>query len=136
MTVRPLLVVDDDIDHAVIVCTVLSSIAPDAEVETCTDTAGLPARLMEAQAHSLVLIDRMLNGVESLDLVRVAAASRPDLRMVVLSASLSAEDHERAIEAGAAEAAEKPASIAAWRDLLTGIIGRAGGSEASESRAG
>lgn len=121
---RPILVVDDDIDHAVIFRTVLSMVAPDAEVDTCTDPRRLPGALLEAAPQSFVFMDRWLGGVDSTAFVRRVAADRPDLEVVVLSASLSAEERASMVAAGATDAFEKPGSIAGWRALLGGVLNR------------
>lgn len=127
MTGRPVLIVDDEVDHAVIARLVIASIAPDATVETCTDSRVARARLIEAPPSAVVLIDRILDGVASWSLVAEVAVERPDLYLVLLSSSLSEEDEARALRAGAAEAAEKPRGLAGWRALLSGVLARAAG---------
>src|SRR5690606_25971009 len=111
---RPVVIVDDDVDHAVIARSVLASVAPDAPVTTLTDPRDLAARLAEAPRDAVVLIDRMLDLAESFPLIQRVSAERPDLRFVMLSAALSVEDAGRAMEAGAAGAAEKPGSLRGW----------------------
>lgn len=119
---RPVVIVDDDIDHAVIARMVLGTVAPDAAVLTLTDPRGLEASLIAAPQDALVLIDRVLDLAESYPLIRRVGATRPDLRFVMLSAALSAQDATRAREVGVLEAAEKPGSIAGWRELLTRLL--------------
>ena len=115
---RPILVVDDDIDHAVILRTVLASVAPEAPVEMCTDPSRLPGVLLEAPEGAVVLIDRLLRGVESFPHLKVARDERPDLYVVLLSSALSPEDRARALQSGARDAAEKPGSLSLWRSML------------------
>ena len=125
MTVRPILIVDDDIDHAVILRTVLASVAPDAPTETCTDVSRLPEVIIEAAPDAVVFMDRMLRGVDSLRYLKAVCAARTDLHVVVLSGALSREDRQRACDAGAADAFEKPGSLAEWRALLSQVLGDA-----------
>ena len=125
MTLRPILIVDDDIDHAVILRTVLGLVAPDAPTETCTDVSRLPDVLIEAAPGALVFIDRMLRGVDSLRYLEAVCAARTDLHIVVLSAALSREDRQRACDAGAVDAFEKPGSLVEWRALLSQVLGDA-----------
>lgn len=125
MTPRPILIVDDDIDHAVILRTVLAAVAPAAPTETCTDVSRLPDVLLEAASDAVVFIDRMLRGVDSLRYLSAVCAARTDLYVVVLSAALSREDRQRACDAGAVDAFEKPGSLAAWRALLSQVLGDA-----------
>lgn len=128
---RPILIVDDDIDHAIILRTVLASVAPDAPTETCTDPGRMPDVLYEAAEGSVVLMDRLLRGVESFRHLPEVRRRRADLHVVVLSAALTDEDRERAIRFGAADAVEKPGSIAAWKQMLARVLGDAeGGSDA------
>lgn len=119
---RPVVIVDDDLDHAVIARTVLAAVAPLAPVTTLTDPRGVDARLAEVDSDALVLIDRVLDVEESYPLIRRVASVRPDLRFVMLSAALSAEDAERAIEAGAMGSAEKPGSLSGWRTLFERLL--------------
>lgn len=119
---RPVLVVDDDIDHAVILRTVLAAVAPGAPVEVCTDPSRLPDALIEAPTGAVVLIDRILRGVESFPHLVAVLADRPDLHVMMLSSVLSPEDRARALLAGARDAREKPGSLAAWRSMLEQIL--------------
>lgn len=123
MSPRPILIVDDDIDHAVILRTVLASVVPDASTATCTDPSRLPEALLEAERGAVVFMDRLLRGVESISYLETAATHRPDLDVVLLSSALSEDDRARALEAGAFEAAEKPGSIAGWRSFLVDVLG-------------
>jgi DNA-binding response OmpR family regulator len=117
-------IVDDELDHAVISRLVLAQVAPEVGVETFTDLKGLGARLAEVTPRSLVVMDRMLNGTESFGLIEQLKAARPDLTIVLVSAVLSAHDHQRAVEVGATLAAEKPGDLIAWRAFFTDLLGR------------
>lgn len=122
---RPVVIVDDDVDHAVIARTVLASVAPEVPVTTLTDPRGLGTRLAEVDRGALVLIDRVLDVEESYSVIRQVAALRPDLRFVMLSAALSRDDAARAIRAGATGSAEKPGSLGGWRTLLGRLLDEA-----------
>lgn len=117
-------IVDDELDHAVISRLVLAQVAPEVGVETFTDLKGLGARLAEVTPRSLVVMDRMLNGTESFGLIEQLKAARPDLTIVLVSAVLNAHDHQRAVEVGATLAAEKPGDLIAWRAFFTDLLGR------------
>jgi hypothetical protein len=65
----------------------------------------------------------MLGATESISLIGPLHLQRPDLRIVLMSSSLSAVDAERACEAGAAGAVEKPGNLDGWRGLLKTMIG-------------
>lgn len=119
MTKPPeVVLVDDDIDHAIIVRTVLASVAPDIPVRTLTDPHEVDTRLRQVEQGALLLIDRLLGAVESISFIAPLCADRPDLNVVLMSSSLSEPDAVRALDAGASEAIEKPGSIEGWRVLL------------------
>jgi len=122
---RPVVIVDDNVDHAVIARTVIASMAPQVEVTTLTDPRGLDRRLAEVERDALVLIDRVLDVTESYGLMRQVGEVRSDLRFVMLSSALSAEDAERAARAGAVASAEKPGSLDGWRSLLARLLDEA-----------
>ena len=79
---RPVVVVDDDIDHALIVRLVLAQVAPDAEIQIMTDPRALAQRLMDAPRGALVLMDRNLDGRDGIDLLPLLRSERPDVRTV------------------------------------------------------
>ncbi len=81
--------------------------------------------LLEAAHGAVVFIDRMLRGVDSVSYLDAVCAKRADLHVVVLSAALSREDRERAREAGAVDAFEKPSNLVQWRALLGEVLGDA-----------
>ena len=119
-----LIVVDDEIDHALIIRRLVADIAPEFPVEVMTDAFGLLERLERAPQPALLLLDRLLGGREVFDLLATLRAARPDLTVVVLSAVLSEKDRERALAAGADRAVQKPGRIADWRSLLTDLLWR------------
>ena len=115
-------IVDDEVDHALIVRLVLHQVMPDATVAIMTDPRALAQRLVEAPDGALVLLDRNLDGRDGIELLPLLRAERSDLRVVLLSAALTESDRLRALAAGAYEAADKPSSVAEWRSFVTGLI--------------
>ncbi len=116
-------IVDDEPDHALIARHVLRGMAPELEVRVLSTIEGLARELAVAPPGSAVLLDRLLGGVESYATLREVAAGRPDLRFTLVSAWLTPEEAERAREAGAADAAQKPANLDGWRTLFRGMLG-------------
>jgi DNA-binding NtrC family response regulator len=119
----PVVIVDDEVDHAIIIRRVLADVAPHASVDVMTDPYRVEERLAEAPLKALLLMDRMLAGRRSIDLIPALLLARPDLSIALLSAALSDEDHGRALSAGALAAAEKPATLDGWRVLLRDLLG-------------
>ncbi len=126
---RRIVIVDDDIDHAIIIRRVLAGIAPDAAVDVMTDPRHIDERLRDVPDGALLLMDRMLAGHESIPFLSGLLERRPDLSVVLLSAALLDSDRDRALRAGAIAAAEKPATLAGWRELLSDLLHRHGASE-------
>ena len=124
LTVLPstVLIVDDDPDHAFIARHVLLGLAPGLEVRVLTTLEGLARELSAAPAGALVLLDRLIAGVETYPVLIEARTARPDLRVAVLSAWLTPEEERRARLAGASTAAEKPGTLDGWRALLGGLL--------------
>lgn len=117
-------IVDDEVDHAIIIRRVLAGIAPGAIVDVMTDPRNVDERLRDAPEGALLLVDRMLGGRESIGMLPDLLAHRPDLSVALLSAALIETDRARALDAGAIAAEEKPASLEGWRSLLRDLIGR------------
>ncbi len=115
-------VVDDEVTLAMVIRTLVLQQWPDAQVSVLTDLEDLPRHLLEVPSGSVVLMDRRLGGVDSYGLISSLLASRPDVRVAMLTASLGPEERSRARYAGAFAAFEKPASLAEWRHLLGQVI--------------
>jgi DNA-binding NtrC family response regulator len=115
-------IVDDDVDHAFIARHVLRGLAPDADVRVLHALDGVARELAAAPAGTLVLLDRLLGGVETYGVLAETHATRPDLHVALLSAWLTPEEEARARAAGAAAASEKPSTLDGWRALLGSLI--------------
>ena len=123
MSVLPhIVVVDDDVDHALLARMVLRQIVPGAEVTVMTDPHELAERLALVPAGALVLMDRRLDGRDGAAMIPALRAVRGDLRFVLLSAALSERERDRALALGAQAALEKPGSLVGWRSLLASIV--------------
>src|SRR5215211_7223712 len=94
------LIVDDDADHVFIARHVLHGLAPSIEVRVLTALEGLARELSAAPTGSLVLLDRLIAGIETYPALIETRVARPDLRVAVLSAWLTPEEERRARVAG------------------------------------
>lgn len=115
-------VVDDDADHLQIARLVLRQLAPGATVMTFGSRRDLLGALAEVERGALVFIDRRLGAEDSFDVLSDIGRRRPDLALVMVSSALSPLDRARAVQLGAHDACEKPASIAGWRALLGRVV--------------
>lgn len=129
---RPIIIVDDDIDHAVIMRTVLSMVAPGAAVSVVTDTRNVDVQLLQAPRDAVVFMDRMLPDGEAFAVVASVSEARPDLSIAVLSAALDDVDRDRALQAGAVAGIEKPGSLDGWRSLFRDVLQGRSGSSSSD----
>ncbi|MDA0364973.1 MAG: response regulator [Chloroflexi bacterium] len=118
-----IVIIDDEVDHAIIIRRVLVDVAPYAAVDVMTDPRKVEERLAEAPIHALLLMDRLLAGRQSIELIPALLCARPDLSIALLSAALSEEDRDRALATGALAAVEKPATLDGWRVLLRDLLG-------------
>ena len=116
------LVVDDDLDHLIIVRRVLARLAPRFRVTTIVDSRDLMPRVLAAPHGALLLIDCRLGDADGLALLAEACRARPDLRAALLSAALTRSEQRRALACGARIAAEKPAALEGWRTLLETLL--------------
>jgi CheY-like chemotaxis protein len=122
-TVPAVLLVDDDIDHALIAQRVLHDLDPDLPVAVATTPEACAQRIGDLPPAALVLLDRMLQGRDVIRLLLPSVRSaRPDLTFVVMSAALSDADRERALHEGAVAAIEKPGRLAEWRELFATLL--------------
>lgn len=122
---RTVFIVEDEADHAQIAKHVLRGMAPDIEVRVLSALEGLAAELASAPPNTAVLLDRLIGGVESYPALQRVAAARPDMRVTLVSAWLTPEEAQRARDAGASAATEKPGTLEGWRALFRGILGDA-----------
>ena len=82
-------IVDDEADHALIATHVLRGLAPEMDVRVLSALEGLAVALASAPAGAVVLLDRMIGGVESYATLRAVLEARPDLRVTLVSAWLT-----------------------------------------------
>lgn len=122
VAVATVVIVDDEVDHAVIIRRVLSDVAPDVTVQTLTDPLDIEERLHALPQGVLVLMDRNLGVLDSIPIIGRLLRARPDFDVVLLSAALSTEDRDHALRVGAIAAMEKPGSLRAWREMLRDLL--------------
>ncbi|RLT39861.1 MAG: DNA-binding response regulator [Chloroflexi bacterium] len=98
------LVVEDDPDYARIAQIVLMALVPGIPIEICGVRAEAARALDDLPHGTLVLMDRVLHGVEAFDAIVELRVRRSDVAIVMLSALLSSVDRAYAIACGALDA--------------------------------
>jgi len=117
-----IVIVDDEVTLAVVMRMLILQEWPDAQVSLLTEPGDLRAQLLEVPSEALVLMDRRLGGVDSYGVISGLLEARPDVRVVMLSASLGPEEIAHARAAGAVAAYEKPGGLGAWHQLFASVI--------------
>lgn len=120
---RPILLVEDNEDHAEILMAALRQVAPQAPVELARDGEQALRRLLPgsgagALAPALVLLDLKLPGIDGLEVLR-ALKDEPRTRgfpVVILTSSLEPEDLSKSYRLHANSYVRKPRRYA---DLVT-----------------
>jgi DNA-binding response OmpR family regulator len=100
------LVVEDDPDIVMVIRLILEPAGYTMEV--ATTLAEAHARLSHFPAPQVVIVDRRLPDGDGLEFVRALKARRPEVRVLVLSAVVSALDFRAAHHAGATRVMDKP----------------------------
>ena len=116
------LIVDDEFDHAAIIEWIVAELAPALPVQTFLRPESLERQLESVPDGVLLLLDRMINGRESLAVLPDLHSGRPDLIVALMSSALSEADRARALVAGADFAIEKSGRVAGWRALLGELL--------------
>lgn len=119
-----MVIVDDDSDHALMVRLVLLELSSLADISVLSDLPQIGARLQRVPEGQLVLLDCRIDGTDGCALIAPLRGTRPDVRVVLLSAHLGDEERARALAAGAEAAHEKPALMADWHALLANFVAR------------
>ena len=117
-----LLVVDDEAQLVRNIAEYLRSFADEFDVSTAgTGEEGVDA--VAASGPEVLLTDVRLPGIDGLEVVRRALATKPDLKVVVMTAFGSSELRDIALREGAIRFVEKPVDLEELRALLLDIAG-------------
>jgi DNA-binding response OmpR family regulator len=127
----PRVLVVDDEDR---ICRFLGRALRSAGYDVDCATTG-PAALAAATQHeyALVILDLMLPGLHGSEVLRQMLVDRPDLRVLVLSATTGVETRVGCLEAGAVDYLAKPFAIA---ELLARVRSRLRESASEDERDG
>jgi DNA-binding response OmpR family regulator len=79
---------------------------------TVTSTGEDAMALALAEDFGLVVLDRMLPGLDGIDVLRVLRDAKPDLRVIMLTARTAIDDRVTGLDAGAVDYMTKPFAFA------------------------
>jgi two-component system, OmpR family, response regulator len=79
---------------------------------TVTSTGEDAMALALAEDFGLVVLDRMLPGLDGIDVLRVLRSAKPDLRVIMLTARTAVDDRVAGLDAGAVDYMTKPFAFA------------------------
>jgi two-component system, OmpR family, response regulator len=118
----PIVIVDDDEAHRELIAHLVGMVSPQSPV-----TPLGPERVAEladvAPFGALILLDRRLGTQDSLPLIAPLRRARPDLRVALMSAFVTAEDRATCLEGGAPTVFQKPGDVNGWRSILMSLLG-------------
>lgn len=118
----PIVIVDDDAAHRELIAHLVGIVSPQSPVTPLgPDDADELADL--APFGALILLDRRLAARDSLALVAPLRQARPDLRVALMSAFVTAEDRATCLEGGATTVFQKPGDVNGWRSTLMSLLG-------------
>jgi DNA-binding NarL/FixJ family response regulator len=122
----PVIVIDDDEFFRVAMDAVLGEWFGTDAVVTCATAAEAVEQLSGGTDFGLGLVDLNMPGIDNRDLLTTLKSARPEIRLVVLSASRSREDILMALSAGAHGFISKGLGIgeaeAAIRQIAAGAV--------------
>jgi DNA-binding NarL/FixJ family response regulator len=121
----PVIVIDDDEFFRVAMDAVLGEWFGNDAVVTCDTAAEAVEQLSNGTDFGLALVDLNMPGIDNRDLLTTLKAARPEIRLVVLSASRSREDILMALSAGAHGFINKGLGIGEAEAALRRIAGGA-----------
>jgi len=117
----PIVIVEDDDGHRELIVQLLALVAPESSVLAlgAEDRDDLANR---APFGALVLLDRRLGAIDSLDLIRPLRRARADLDVVAMSAFVTPEDRAACLASGASSVFQKPGDLNGWRAILMSLL--------------
>jgi CheY-like chemotaxis protein len=118
------LIVDDELPLLRNLASYVGSFRDEFEVVTAASGEEAEQALRDHPDLVLMLTDVRLPGIDGIELVRRAAALRPQLRVVVMTAYPSHEMRRSASAAGALRYVEKPLDLRQLRTLLLEAVGQ------------
>ncbi|ADV65796.1 response regulator [Deinococcus maricopensis] len=124
MSVRTLLLVEDNLADVLLMREVLADVAPDVHLDVVRDGADALLQLREGRVPDLVLLDvnmPRVTGLQVLEALRADPAFT-SARVVVWSTSGAPMDVRAAQERGAQTYVEKPATYDGLRLLIAGLV--------------
>jgi two-component system OmpR family response regulator len=127
------LLVEDDLDMSV-------DIEAELRLHGCAvDVAGdgaVAAMMLDRQVYSLLIIDRMLPGLDGLTIVEALRARRSTMPVLVLSALSAIDDRVRGLKAGGDDYLTKPFAFAELIARVEALLRRPTESRETRLRAG
>lgn len=118
----PIVIVDDDESHRDLIAHLVGMVSPQSPV-TPIGPEDVGELEDVAPFGALILLDRRLGATDSLALIAPLRRVRPDLRVALMSAFVTAEDRAACLEGGATTVFQKPGDVNGWRSILMSLLG-------------
>lgn len=121
MNVGSILIVDDENNIRLTLSRALETLKVD--VDTASNGEEALAKL-KAKEFTLILLDLRMPGMTGMEVLRKLRETRPDIRVIIMTAYGTIESAVEAMKLGAADFIQKPFVPAEIRELVSRVIDR------------
>jgi DNA-binding response OmpR family regulator len=121
MSGKPVLIVDDEKNIRFTLSHALESLG--VEIGTAVNGEDALAKL-EEKPFGLILLDLKMPGMDGMEVLRRVRKTRPDIKIIIITAHGSIESAVEAMKLGAADFIQKPFAPDEIRDLVTKVFDR------------
>ncbi|MCE5277765.1 MAG: response regulator [Planctomycetaceae bacterium] len=121
MNAKPVLVVDDEKNIRLTLSQALETL--DLKVD-CAINGEEALAALEKKSYGLILLDLKMPGMDGIEVLRRVRQSRPDIKVIIITAHGTIEKAVEAMKLGAVDFIQKPFVPREIRDLVTAVLDR------------
>jgi DNA-binding NtrC family response regulator len=121
MNAKPVLIVDDEKNIRLTLAHALEALG--LESDTAVNGEEALAKLAEKR-FGLMLLDLKMPGMDGMEVLRRVRETRPDIKVIIITAHGTIESATEAIKLGAVDFIQKPFAPKEIRDLVTSVLDR------------
>ncbi|MCE5326150.1 MAG: response regulator [Planctomycetaceae bacterium] len=121
MDAKPVLIVDDEKNIRLTLSQALETL--DLKVD-CAINGEEALTAIESKSYGLILLDLKMPGMDGIEVLRRIRQSRPDIKVIIITAHGTIEKAVEAMKLGAVDFIQKPFVPREIRDLVTAVLDR------------
>jgi DNA-binding NtrC family response regulator len=121
MKPKPVLIVDDEKNIRLTLSQALKTL--ELDTDTAVNGEEALARL-QGRAFGLILLDLKMPGMDGIEVLRRVRETRPDIKVIIITAHGSIESAVEAMKLGAVDFIQKPFAPNEIRELVTRVLDR------------